>query len=67
MNPTPAAGQFKCNLNVQPDFLYEVQTSSNLLLWSHLTTCLATTTATTFVDTNPATTMARFYRVVTQP
>jgi hypothetical protein len=65
MNPTPAAGQFKCNLNVQPDFLYEVQTSSNLLLWSHLTTYLATTA--TFVDTNPATTMARFYRVVTQP
>jgi hypothetical protein len=62
----PAAGQFKCDLTVQPDYRYEVQTSSNLLLWAHLTTLLATNTLLSFVDTNlPAS--KRFYRVVTQP
>jgi hypothetical protein len=62
----PAAGQFKCNLTVQPDYRYEVQTSSNLLLWAHLATLLATNTILGFVDTN-LTVSKRFYRVVTQP
>ena len=62
----PSTGQFKCDLAVQPDYRYEVQTSSNLLVWVHLTTLLATNTLLGFVDTNlPA--GKRFYRVVTQP
>jgi hypothetical protein len=62
----PAAGQFKFNFTTQPDFRYEVQTSSNLLLWPHLATLLATNATLTFVDTNlPAST--RFYRAITQP
>ena len=63
---TPAAGTFKCDLAVQPDYRYEVQTSSNLLLWSHLTTLLATNPLLKLADTNlPAS--KRFYRVITQP
>ena len=46
-----ATGPFKCDLAVQPDYRYEVQTSSNLLAWSHLTTLLATNTALKIVDT----------------
>ena len=62
----PAAGPFQCDLTVQPDYRYEVQTSTNLLLWSPLTALLATNTMLKFADTNlPAST--RFYRVVTQP
>jgi len=63
----PAAGQFKCDLTVQPDYRYEVQTSSNLLLWAHLATLLATNTLLGFVDTNPPPLGGRFYGVVTQP
>ena len=62
----PTAGQFKCDLTVQPDYRYEVQTSSNLLLWTHLTTLLATGTLLGFTDTNLPVSK-RFYRVVTQP
>ena len=61
-----APGQFKFNLTTQPDYRYEVQTSSNLLLWPRLASLLATNTTLTFVDSNlPAGT--RFYRAVTQP
>jgi len=63
----PAAGQFKSDLAVQPDYRYEVQASSNLLLWSQLTTLLATNTTFKFVDTNPPAVSPRFYRVITQP
>jgi hypothetical protein len=62
-----AAGPFKCALAVQPDYRYEVQTSSNLLVWSHLTTLLATNTTLKIADTNPPSPGRRFYRVVTQP
>ena len=61
-----AAGPFKCDLSVQPDYHYEVQASSNLLVWSHLTTLLATNTLLKFSDTNPPT-GKRLYRVITQP
>ena len=63
----PAAGQFKCDLLVQPDFRYEVQTSSNLILWTHLTTFLATNGTFNLVDTNSPTAGTRFYRTVTLP
>lgn len=62
-----AAGPFKCDLVVQPDFRYEVQTSTNLLAWTHLTTLLATNTTLKISDTNPPGIGKRFYRVVTQP
>ena len=61
------AGPFKFDLGVQPDYRYEVQTSSNLLAWSHLTTLLATNTTFRITDTNLPTANQRFYRVVTQP
>jgi hypothetical protein len=63
----PAVGQFQCDLVVQPDFHYEVQTSSNLLLWVHLATYLAINGTLNLVDTNLPTGSTRFYRVVTQP
>ena len=62
-----AASLFKCDLNVQPDYRYEVQTTSNLLRWAHLTTFLATNATFNFVDTNPEAISTRCYRVVTQP
>ena len=61
------ASQFKCDLNVQPDFRYEIQTSSNLLAWAQLTTLLATNSTLNFVDTNSPTASTRFYRAVTLP
>ena len=64
---SPAASQFKCDLIVQPDFRYEVQTSSNLLLWEHLTTLLATSGTINLVDTSSPAAGTRFYRAVTQP
>jgi hypothetical protein len=63
----PAASQFKCDLIVQPDFRYEVQTSSNLFLWAHLATFLATNATFNLVDTSSPAVSKRFYRVVTQP
>jgi hypothetical protein len=59
--------QFKCELNVQPDYRYETQTSSNLLAWSHFNTLLATNTTLKIADTNPPSVSRRYYRVVTQP
>jgi hypothetical protein len=59
-------GPFQFDAVVQPDFRYEVQISSDLFVWSQLTTFLATNTTVKFADTNlPA--GKRFYRVVTQP
>ena len=62
-----ATGPFKCDFAVQPDYRYEVQTSSNLLAWSHLTTLLATNTTLKIADTNTPSVPKRFYRIVTQP
>jgi hypothetical protein len=62
-----AAGPFQCALTVQPDYRYEVQISSNLLAWSHLTTLLATNTTLKISDTNLPPLNRRFYRVVTLP
>ena len=62
-----AGNVFKCDLGVQPDYLYETQTSSNLLTWSHLTTQLATNTTLKIADTNSSDVAKRFYRVATQP
>ncbi len=61
-----AGNAFKCNFSSLPDYRYEVQTSSNFIAWSHLTTVLATNSSLTLTDTNPSATQ-RFYRVVTQP
>ncbi len=62
-----AAGPFQCALTVRPDYRYEVQTSSNLFGWSHLTTLLATNTMLKISDTNLPPVNRRFYRVVTLP
>jgi hypothetical protein len=62
-----AASLFQCDLTVQPDYRYEVESSSNLLLWEHLTTFLATLTPLNLVDSNSPAVRTRFYRVVTQP
>ena len=62
-----AASSFKFDLNALPDYRYEVQTSSNLLAWWHLTTLLATNTALKISDPNPPPVNKRFYRVITQP
>jgi len=61
-----AASQFHCDLNVQPDFHYAVQTSSNLVQWQQQASLLATNATLSFADTNTAT-RARFYRIVTLP
>ena len=63
----PAAGQFKCDVTVQPDFRYEVQTSSNLLQWTPRADFLATNGIINFADTNVPAIGARFYRVMTLP
>ena len=62
-----AAGPFQCDLAVQPDYRYEVQTSTNLLAWTHLTTLLATNTTLKISDTNLPPVSRRCYRSVTQP
>jgi hypothetical protein len=62
-----AASPFQCDLSVRPDYRYEVQTSSNLLLWSHLTTLLATNITLNLADTNSPAVSTRLYRAVTQP
>jgi hypothetical protein len=59
-------GQFRCDLNVQPDFHYAMQTSSNLVLWQQQASILATNTTLNFAETN-ATVRTRFYRVITLP
>jgi hypothetical protein len=66
-NVQMSAASFKCDLAVQPDYRYEVQTSSNLLAWSHLTTLLATNATLKIADTNSPGVSRRFYRVITQP
>ena len=65
--PMSAANSFQCDFSVQPDYRYEVQTSSNFLAWSHLTTLLATNTTVKVADTNSPSVSRRFYRVITQP
>lgn len=62
-----AVGLFQCDLTVQPDYRYTVQTSSNLLLWSPLTTFLATNTSFTLLDPGWPVSGPRFYRALTQP
>ena len=61
------AGVFQCSLAVQPDYRYEVQNSTNLLKWTHLTTMLATNNTLTLAETNTPATGPRFYRAVTPP
>lgn len=63
----PAAGPFQCDLTVQPDHRYVVQTSSNLLHWSPLTKLLATNANLTFTDPNLPAGDGLFYRAVTLP
>ena len=63
----PTSGTFQCDLTAQPDYRYAVQTSSNLLVWSPLTTLLATNTTLRFTDSNPPAGGGRFYRIITQP
>jgi len=62
-----SAGQFKCDLLVQPDFRYEVQSSSNLLLWTQSAAFLATNGTFNLIDTSSPAAGTRFYRAVTLP
>ncbi len=63
----PTSGTFQCDFTAQPDYRYTVQTSSNLLVWSPLTTLLATNTTLRFTHSNPPAGGRQFYRVITQP
>ena len=61
----PAAFQF--DLGTAPDFRYQVQRSSDRVVWPELAVLLATNDAATVQDTNAAASGARFYRAVTLP
>jgi hypothetical protein len=63
----PASGQPQCNINVQPDRRYQVQTSSDLTLWQSYATLLATNTPLRFVDSTSLGASQLFYRTVTLP
>ena len=60
-------GQIQFDASVQPDFRYQLQSSSNFFNWQNLATLLATNDALTFQEANSAGASARFYRVVTLP
>ena len=62
-----ATGLWQFGMNVQPDFLYEVQSSSNLREWQSLGTLLATNDGMTFPITNAAGAAAQFFRTLTLP
>jgi hypothetical protein len=49
------------------DWHYQVQASSNLVDWLNVGTALATNSFLQFIDTNPVSPSARFYRVKTGP
>jgi hypothetical protein len=62
-----ASNQFQCGMTVQPDYRYQVQSSTNLVHWSNVVSLPATTSALSFIDTNATTALPRFYRAVTLP
>ena len=62
-----AASQIQFDAGVQPDFRYQLQSSSNFFNWQNLTTLLATNDVLTFQDAISSGAAARFYRVVTLP
>lgn len=61
------SGPLRGDFTTQPDYRYTVQTSSQLLTWTPLTTLLATNTMLRFTDSNPPAGDSRFYRIITQP
>ena len=60
-------GIVQADLTVQPDFRYDLQTSSNLSHWDDVTTLLATSDKLTVRETNSSPLSTRFYRAVTLP
>ncbi len=58
---------FQADFTVQPDFRYDIQVSSNLMLWEDLTNVLATSDKFTLKATNSAAVNGLFYRAITLP
>ncbi|MFO1475437.1 MAG: glycoside hydrolase family 16 protein [Verrucomicrobiota bacterium] len=61
------AADFKFLLEGQFDRLYEVEASTNLHHWQSLGAVLATNLVLTVQDTNPVTSVQRYYRTLTAP
>jgi len=61
-----AGNRFQFSFNVQPDFHYALESSTNLTQWQSKATTLATNGSTTLTDTN-AGGNAQLYRVETLP
>jgi hypothetical protein len=57
------SGQFSFNYNANPDFMYVVECSSNLLRWDPITTNVASTNLMFFADSGN-TSGTKFYRVI---
>jgi hypothetical protein len=58
---------FQADLTVQPDFRYDIQVSSNLMLWDDLANLLATSDKLTLMATNSSSASGLFYRAITLP
>ena len=55
-------GQFSFNYTANPDFTYQIQSSTNLLSWGPLATNIASTNPMTFFE--PINTPRKYYRVL---
>ena len=58
---------FQADFTVQPDFRYDIQASSNLMLWEDLTNVLAASDKFTLKATNSSAVDGLFYRAITLP
>lgn len=74
--PQPAAltqpklrtdGRFQFTIAGQLDHRYQLESSSNLLVWQSVATILATNSVMDFADTNVASFPERFFRAITSP
>jgi hypothetical protein len=67
----PSDGQFHLSLYGVPGSVYEIQASSNLVMWSTVTTIINSATsssgATLYSDSVPPNWPGRFYRAVLVP
>ena len=63
----PPNGPVQFAIQAEPDWRYQVQTSTNLLDWQNLTTVLASGIIVPFQDTSVVGAGERFYRAVTLP
>jgi hypothetical protein len=63
----PISGRFQLGFNTYPDFWYEVQSSTNFVQWTNLTTFSATNTVFNFNEGKTPAVSNKFYRAVTLP